>query len=62
MHEPRVADKNTPYWWEEAAVKPLPQQPLAKKLDVAIVGADYAGCQPGWCWRGRGVRLQPSTR
>jgi hypothetical protein len=48
MHGPRVADKNTPYWREEAPVKPLPQQPLAKKPDVAIVGANYAGCQPGW--------------
>jgi glycine/D-amino acid oxidase-like deaminating enzyme len=47
MHEPRVADKNTPYWWEEAPVKPLPQQPLAKKLDVAIVGAGYAGLSAG---------------
>jgi len=47
MHEPKVADKNTPYWWESAPVKPLPQQPLAKKLDVAIVGAGYAGLSAG---------------
>jgi hypothetical protein len=39
MREARVADKNTLYWWEEAPVKPLPRQPLAKNLDLAIVGA-----------------------
>ena len=47
MHEPKVADKNTPFWWEAAPVKPLPRQPLAKKLDVAIVGAGYAGLSAG---------------
>jgi hypothetical protein len=35
VHESKVADKNTPYWWEAAPVAPLPPQPLAKKLDVA---------------------------
>ncbi|GLS20244.1 hypothetical protein GCM10007874_32610 [Labrys miyagiensis] len=43
MAEPRVADKNTLYWWEAAPVRPLPQRPLPKKLDVLIVGAGYAG-------------------
>lgn len=47
MHEPKVADKNTPYWWEAAPVKPLPHQPLARKVDVAIVGAGYAGLSAG---------------
>jgi glycine/D-amino acid oxidase-like deaminating enzyme len=47
VRQPIVADKNTPYWWEEAPVKPLPPQPLAKKLDVAIVGAGYAGLSAG---------------
>ncbi|PMR66932.1 NAD(P)/FAD-dependent oxidoreductase [Halomonas heilongjiangensis] len=47
MHEPSVAEKNTTYWWETAPVKPLPQQPLAKKLDVVIVGAGYAGLSAG---------------
>jgi glycine/D-amino acid oxidase-like deaminating enzyme len=47
VHEPKVADKNTPYWWEAAPVMPLPPQPLAKKLDVAIVGAGYAGLSAG---------------
>jgi glycine/D-amino acid oxidase-like deaminating enzyme len=42
-----VADENTPFWWEEAPVKPLPRQPLPKKLDVAIVGAGYAGLSAG---------------
>lgn len=45
--QPGVADKNTPYWWEEAPVRPLPRQPLAKKLDVVIVGAGYAGLSAG---------------
>jgi glycine/D-amino acid oxidase-like deaminating enzyme len=43
----QIADKNTPFWWEEAPVKPLPKQPLATKLDVAIVGAGYAGLSAG---------------
>src|SRR3712207_1441718 len=43
----QVADKSTPFWWEEAPVKPLPRQPLARKLDVAIVGAGYAGLSAG---------------
>jgi glycine/D-amino acid oxidase-like deaminating enzyme len=47
VHEPQVAGKNTPYWWEAATVMPLPRQPLAKKLDVAIVGAGYAGLSAG---------------
>src|SRR5918994_7864221 len=47
VHEPKVAEKNTPYWWEAAPVVPLPPQPLAKKLDVAIVGAGYAGLAAG---------------
>lgn len=47
MDAPRVAEKNTPYWWEVAPVKPLPRQPLAKRLDAAIVGAGYAGLSAG---------------
>jgi glycine/D-amino acid oxidase-like deaminating enzyme len=44
---PKIADKNTPYWWEAAPVLPLPPQPLSRKLDVAIVGAGYAGLSAG---------------
>ncbi len=47
MNAENVADKNTPYWWEAAPVKPLPPQPLARTLDVAIVGAGYAGLSAG---------------
>ena len=47
MHEPKVAEKDTPYWWEASPLKPLPQQPLPKKLDVLIVGAGYAGLSAG---------------
>jgi glycine/D-amino acid oxidase-like deaminating enzyme len=47
VQQPKVADKNTPYWWEAAPVRPLPPQPLAKTLDVAIVGAGYAGLSAG---------------
>lgn len=35
--------KTTPYWWEAAPVRPLPERPLEKTVDVAIVGAGYAG-------------------
>ncbi len=47
LNEPKVADKDTPYWWEAAPVRPLPPVPLAKQLDVAIVGAGYAGLSAG---------------
>lgn len=47
MNTSTVADKTTPYWWEAAPVKPLPRQPLAKKLDVVIVGAGFAGLAAG---------------
>lgn len=47
MGVPKVADKNTPYWWEAAPIVPLPPKPLANKLDVAIVGAGYAGLSAG---------------
>src|SRR5688572_21993397 len=43
----KIADKNTPYWWEAAPVMPLPPQPLSRKLDVAIIGAGYAGLSAG---------------
>ncbi len=43
MQQPSVAEKSTPYWWEAAAVRPLPSQPLARQADVVIVGAGYAG-------------------
>jgi glycine/D-amino acid oxidase-like deaminating enzyme len=47
MPEPKVADKNTPYWWEAAPVTEVPSQPVAKQLDVVIVGAGYAGLSAG---------------
>jgi glycine/D-amino acid oxidase-like deaminating enzyme len=47
MHAPTVAEKATPFWWEAAPLKPLPEQPLPKKLDVLIVGAGYAGLAAG---------------
>jgi glycine/D-amino acid oxidase-like deaminating enzyme len=49
-----VADKNTPFWWEEAPTKPLPRQSLARKLDVVIVGAGYAGLAAGLVLARRG--------
>lgn len=47
MPHPPIADKNTPYWWEAAPVKPVPRQPLVKEVDVAIIGAGYAGLAAG---------------
>jgi len=41
--EPRRAEKSTPYWWEAAPVGTSPDQPLAPRVDVAILGAGYAG-------------------
>src|SRR5215204_4976449 len=47
MAEPKVADKDTPYWWEDAPTTSLPPQPPSEKLDVLIVGAGYAGLSAG---------------
>ncbi|WP_369413733.1 NAD(P)/FAD-dependent oxidoreductase [Halomonas alkalisoli] len=47
MHERSIAEQSSPFWWQAAPVKPLPQQPLARKLDVLIVGAGYAGLAAG---------------
>ncbi|MDR7126665.1 FAD-binding oxidoreductase [Pseudotabrizicola sp. 4114] len=47
MNASDVSDKNTPYWWEAAPVRPLPEQPVARRLDVAIVGAGFAGLAAG---------------
>ena len=30
VHEPKSQRRTTPYWWEDAPINPLPQQPLAK--------------------------------
>lgn len=48
MTEPsRIARKSTPYWWEAAPVRPLPDQALQKQVDVVILGAGYAGLSAG---------------
>ncbi len=47
MEETKVAEKSSPFWWEAAPVQALPRQQLAKSLDVAIVGAGYAGLSAG---------------
>lgn len=47
MKEYKIAEKDTPYWWEAAPVRPLPKQSLAKNLDVLIVGAGYTGLSAG---------------
>ncbi|WP_071798477.1 NAD(P)/FAD-dependent oxidoreductase [Natronohydrobacter thiooxidans] len=48
MHEQaKLAEYSTPYWWEAAPVRPVASQQLAKRVDVAIVGAGYAGLTAG---------------
>lgn len=47
MQQEPIAEKNTPFWWEAAPVKPLPVQPLARQADVVIIGAGYAGLTAG---------------
>jgi len=47
MHAPVAVEKATPYWWEAAPLRPLPQWPLPKSLDVLIVGGGYAGLSAG---------------
>ncbi|MFO0997299.1 MAG: FAD-binding oxidoreductase [Alphaproteobacteria bacterium] len=35
--------KDTPYWWEAVPRPTLPETPLPKSVDVAIVGSGYTG-------------------
>ena len=37
------ADSATPFWWQAAPPQPLAPVPLAASVDVAILGAGYAG-------------------
>ena len=37
------ARRATPWWWEAAPPAPLPELPLPERVDVAILGAGYAG-------------------
>lgn len=37
----------TPYWWEEAPRPDLPEKPVERQCDVAIVGAGYTGLSAG---------------
>lgn len=43
----QIADKTTPYWWEDVPPAPMPEHPLPKVLDVVVVGAGYAGLGAG---------------
>ena len=43
----QIADKTTPYWWEDVPPAPMPEHPLPKTLDVIVVGAGYAGLGAG---------------
>lgn len=38
-----TARRATPFWWEAAPPAPLPSSPLPAQVDVAILGAGYAG-------------------
>jgi glycine/D-amino acid oxidase-like deaminating enzyme len=41
---PLSADyRETPYWWDRAPPPALPDAPLAREADVAVVGAGYTG-------------------
>lgn len=39
--------RNEPYWWEAAPPQTLPQQTVASRSDVVIVGAGYTGLSAG---------------
>tara|TARA_R110000851_G_scaffold76642_1_gene168592 strand:- start:1899 stop:3209 length:1311 start_codon:yes stop_codon:yes gene_type:complete len=47
MSSDHIPLKTTPYWWEAAPVQSLPEKPLEKAVDVAIIGAGYAGLSAG---------------
>lgn len=44
MTEVTTADfSETPYWWDEAPPRLLPERPLPSRTDVAVVGSGYTG-------------------
>lgn len=43
MPDNRLAQKNSVYWWEAAPPRSIPAKALPCRVDVAIVGAGYAG-------------------
>lgn len=43
LDAPRPARIATPWWWEAAPPAPLPELPLPGRVDVAVLGAGYAG-------------------
>ncbi|MBE7202602.1 MAG: FAD-binding oxidoreductase, partial [Parafilimonas terrae] len=47
MPDITIAEKNAPYWWDAAPVRPIPPRPLPRAVDVAIVGAGFAGLSAG---------------
>ncbi|NIZ13174.1 FAD-binding oxidoreductase [Phaeobacter sp. HF9A] len=47
MNKANPTQKKTPYWWEAAPLSSQPAEPLARALDVAIIGAGYAGLAAG---------------
>ncbi|TNC05647.1 FAD-binding oxidoreductase [Methylobacterium terricola] len=47
MRDATIAEKTTPYWWDAAPVRPIPARPLPQAVDVAIVGAGFAGLSAG---------------
>jgi glycine/D-amino acid oxidase-like deaminating enzyme len=42
-NNPAPAHRTTPFWWEAAPVRPLPEKSPPATVDVAIIGAGYAG-------------------
>lgn len=47
MPDDKLPEQNLPYWWEAAPPSPLPTKPVPAAVDVAIVGAGYAGLSAG---------------
>ncbi|MSO91951.1 MAG: FAD-binding oxidoreductase [Rhodospirillales bacterium] len=56
--------KCEPYWWEAAPLVALPEEPLPKAVDVAIVGAGYTGLSAAitLARRGRSVAVLEAER
>ena len=66
--------RTTPYWWDHVPRPTLPDTPLPKKVDVAVIGSGYTGLERGAAdgarrprhagarRRGSGLRLQHAQR
>ena len=58
----RTDFRTTPYWWDHVPRPKLPDTPLPRKVDVAVIGSGYTGLQRGAADRARRPRHAGARR